>query len=277
MLFACPRPVFDVVAHCKPLIANVATFEAYLQSKTATSCRIPSTRRRLHYAEVASAIVRCRASRMLNAPHHFTGKLQGAGARCAGEAGEVLFRRFASSRHLGMRYRRTFLYLSACAGAQLRPGGLHNFYASCERVFQPELRGKPIAVLPNNDGCVIARSNEAKAPGIEMGAPWHLHREKFEPYGVVVRCSNYTLYRYKKAGVMLLDLGPASSVQEGLFDRADDPRSKARMKALGAINGRYGRDMLTFASTARGRAGKLRPDLLSPRFTTCWNELLSVS
>ena len=47
----------------------------------------------------------------------------------------------------------------------------NNFYASCERVFQPELRGVPVVVLSNNDGCVIARSNEAKALGIVMGEP----------------------------------------------------------------------------------------------------------
>ena len=47
----------------------------------------------------------------------------------------------------------------------------NNFYASCERVFQPKLEHKPIVVLSNNDGCVIARSNEAKALGIKMGAP----------------------------------------------------------------------------------------------------------
>jgi DNA polymerase V len=70
----------------------------------------------------------------------------------------------------------------------------NNFYVSCERVFQPELRGRPVVVLSNNDGCVIARSNEAKALGIEMGAPWHLHRERFAAAGVVVRSSNYTLY-----------------------------------------------------------------------------------
>jgi DNA polymerase V len=55
----------------------------------------------------------------------------------------------------------------------------NNFYVSCERVFQPKLRGKPVVVLSNNDGCVIARSNEAKALGIAMGAPWHLYRERF--------------------------------------------------------------------------------------------------
>jgi nucleotidyltransferase/DNA polymerase involved in DNA repair len=70
----------------------------------------------------------------------------------------------------------------------------NNFYVSCERVFQPELRGRPVVVLSNNDGCVIARSNEAKALGIEMGAPWHLHRARFADAGVIVRSSNYTLY-----------------------------------------------------------------------------------
>lgn len=70
----------------------------------------------------------------------------------------------------------------------------NNFYASCERLFEPRLRGRPVVVLSNNDGCVIARSNEAKALGIGMGDPWHLSREKFERHGVIVRSSNYTLY-----------------------------------------------------------------------------------
>jgi DNA polymerase V len=78
----------------------------------------------------------------------------------------------------------------------------NNFYVSCERVFQPELRGRPVVVLSNNDGCVIARSNEAKALGIEMGAPWHLCREKFDKDGVIVRSSNYTLYGDMSARVM---------------------------------------------------------------------------
>ena len=69
-----------------------------------------------------------------------------------------------------------------------------NFYASCERVFQPGLRGRPIVVLSNNDGCVIARSNEAKALGIEMGDAWHLARSRFAGAGVIVRSSNYALY-----------------------------------------------------------------------------------
>jgi DNA polymerase V len=78
----------------------------------------------------------------------------------------------------------------------------NNFYASCERVFQPDLRGRPVVVLSNNDGCVIARSNEAKALGIEMGAPWHLNRATFERHGVIIRSSNYTLYGDMSARVM---------------------------------------------------------------------------
>lgn len=70
----------------------------------------------------------------------------------------------------------------------------NNFYASCERLFQPQLRGRPVVVLSNNDGCVIARSNEAKALGIGMGDPWHLNKDKFAKHGVIARSSNYTLY-----------------------------------------------------------------------------------
>ena len=78
----------------------------------------------------------------------------------------------------------------------------NNFYASCERVFQPDLRGKPVVVLSNNDGCVIARSNEAKALGIPMGEAWHLCRARVNTQGVIVRSSNYTLYGDMSARVM---------------------------------------------------------------------------
>ena len=87
-------------------------------------------------------------------------------------------------------------------GAPLALVDCNNFYASCERVFQPGLRGKPVVVLSNNDGCVIARSNEAKALGVEMGAPWHLCRESFRKIGVMVRSSHYTLYGDMSARVM---------------------------------------------------------------------------
>ena len=70
----------------------------------------------------------------------------------------------------------------------------NNFYASCERVFNPKLEGKPIVVLSNNDGCVIARSDEAKSLGIEMGAPAFMWEEFFEKNNVHVFSSNYILY-----------------------------------------------------------------------------------
>lgn len=70
----------------------------------------------------------------------------------------------------------------------------NNFFASCERVFQPQLRGKPLVVLSNNDGCIIARSNEAKAVGIAMGEPYHLAKPRLKKFGVHVRSSNFVLY-----------------------------------------------------------------------------------
>jgi DNA polymerase V len=78
----------------------------------------------------------------------------------------------------------------------------NNFYASCERVFQPELRNQAVVVLSNNDGCVIARSNEAKALGIKMGEPWHLLRARIDARTLRMRSSNYTLYGDMSARVM---------------------------------------------------------------------------
>jgi DNA polymerase V len=70
----------------------------------------------------------------------------------------------------------------------------NNFYASCERVFRPDLIGKPIVVLSNNDGCVIARSNEAKALGIPMGAAAFEYEKLFQQHGVQVFSANFALY-----------------------------------------------------------------------------------
>ena len=83
-------------------------------------------------------------------------------------------------------------------------------------------------------------------------------------------------HEYKKAGVMLLNLVPAIGVQGGLFDRPDDPRSIARMKALDALNAKYGRGTVTLASMGRKPGWKLRTDFISPRYTTAWDDLLSV-
>ena len=70
----------------------------------------------------------------------------------------------------------------------------NNFYASCERVFQPKFNGKPVAILSNNDGCVISRSNEAKAVGVPMGAPAFQIKELIKEKNVKVFSSNYALY-----------------------------------------------------------------------------------
>lgn len=70
----------------------------------------------------------------------------------------------------------------------------NNFYASCERVFQPKFNGKPVAILSNNDGCVISRSNEAKAVGIPMGAPIFKIKDLVREKKVAVFSSNYPLY-----------------------------------------------------------------------------------
>ena len=70
----------------------------------------------------------------------------------------------------------------------------NNFYCSCERVFNPRLQGRPVVVLSNNDGCVISRSNEAKALGIKMGVPFYQIRSFLDHHKVAVFSSNYALY-----------------------------------------------------------------------------------
>ena len=70
----------------------------------------------------------------------------------------------------------------------------NNFYVSCERVFRPSLLGRPVIVLSNNDGCAIARSDEAKALGITMGAPWFQIQKALPDAGVIALSANFTLY-----------------------------------------------------------------------------------
>ncbi|MFV0192371.1 Y-family DNA polymerase [Empedobacter falsenii] len=80
----------------------------------------------------------------------------------------------------------------------------NNFYASCERVFNPTLNGKPVVVLSNNDGCVIARSNEAKDLGIPMGAPAFEYENNFRLKKIKVFSSNYALYADMSNRVMTI-------------------------------------------------------------------------
>lgn len=71
---------------------------------------------------------------------------------------------------------------------------VNNFYVSCERVFNPKLEDKPVVVLSNNDGCAVARSNEAKALGVRMGQPWFQFKDLARKHGIIAYSSNYALY-----------------------------------------------------------------------------------
>lgn len=94
-----------------------------------------------------------------------------------------------------------------------------NFYVSCERLFDPSLRGKPVIVLSNNDGCAIARSNEAKSLGIKMGQPLFGIKDLVRRHGVIVKSSNYTLYGDISRRVMEL---VSSSVPESSVYSIDE-------------------------------------------------------
>ena len=102
---------------------------------------------------------------------------------------------------------------------------VNNFYVSCERVFNPRLEGVPVVVLSNNDGCVVARSNEAKALGIPMGAPWFQLRDLARRHRVRTLSSNYELYGDMSARVVaiLRDFAPdieVYSIDESFLDVA---------------------------------------------------------
>ncbi len=112
----------------------------------------------------------------------------------------------------------------------------NNFYASCERVFDPSLAGRPIIVLSNNDGCVIARSNEAKSLGIKMGEPYFRLRDLVRRNGVAVFSANFTLYGDMSRRVMSLlrKFVPATevySIDEAFLDFSG--MNPAQLDALG--------------------------------------------
>jgi Nucleotidyltransferase/DNA polymerase involved in DNA repair len=90
----------------------------------------------------------------------------------------------------------------------------NNFYVSCERLFDPRLRDKPVVVLSNNDGCAVARSNEAKALGIGMGEPAHHFKQKTKEHGIRLFSSNYTLYGdiSRRVAATISDFSPRTEV-----------------------------------------------------------------
>lgn len=109
----------------------------------------------------------------------------------------------------------------------------NNFYVSCERAFRPDLMGLPVVVLSNNDGCAVARSNEAKELGIKMGAPWHTIRHFSESHGLVALSSNYALYADMSDRMMTLaaGMGPAQeiySIDESFIEMTGVPGDLVR-------------------------------------------------
>ena len=99
----------------------------------------------------------------------------------------------------------------------------NSFYVSCELLFRPDLRGRPVVSLSNNDGCVVSRNNEAKALGIAMGQPYFQLRDLVEHHGLIAFSSNYALYGNLSARVMsvLRDLAPrieVYSIDEAFLD-----------------------------------------------------------
>ncbi|WP_419419223.1 Y-family DNA polymerase [Legionella sp. D16C41] len=107
----------------------------------------------------------------------------------------------------------------------------NNFYASCERLFRPDLRNKPVIILSNNDGCVIARSNEAKALGIKMGEPYFKVKDLCRVNQVTLFSSNFTLYGDLSARVMRIieeawDRVEIYSIDEAFLDLTAMPKNK---------------------------------------------------
>ena len=96
----------------------------------------------------------------------------------------------------------------------------NNFFASCERVFRPDLEGKPVIVLSNNDGCAVARSNEAKALGIKMGDPFFKIRDIVEKNHVAVFSSNFSLYGDMSRRVQEVLRAYAPSVEQYSIDES---------------------------------------------------------
>jgi DNA polymerase V len=105
----------------------------------------------------------------------------------------------------------------------------NNFYVSCERIFRPDLTQVPMVVLSNNDGCVVSRSNEAKALGVKMGAPWFECKALAEQHGILAMSSNYALYADMSNRVMniLSEFSPRTevySIDECFVDLTGTPK-----------------------------------------------------
>lgn len=120
----------------------------------------------------------------------------------------------------------------------------NNFYVSCERLFRPDLIDRPVVVLSNNDGCIVSRSNEAKALGIGMAQPWFQIKNLAEEHGVLALSSNYALYADISNRVMavLADYSPRQeiySIDECFVDMTGTAGLRAVSYAMREIIGRW--------------------------------------
>lgn len=95
-----------------------------------------------------------------------------------------------------------------------------NFFCSCERVFRPDLRHKPLVALSNNDGCVVARSKVSKAMGVQMGTPWYQAQDLFRGRGLVAFSNNYVLYADLSSRVMAVLRQEAPEVLQYSIDES---------------------------------------------------------
>lgn len=96
----------------------------------------------------------------------------------------------------------------------------NNFFVSCERIFRPDLNGRPVVVLSGNDGCVVARSNEVKRLGIRMGVPFYQIRKEVEQYGIVHFSSNFALYGDISSRIMRILARHTADLQQYSIDEA---------------------------------------------------------
>jgi DNA polymerase V len=169
----------------------------------------------------------------------------------------------------------------------------NNFYVSCERVFDAKLARRAVVVLSNNDGCVISRSEEAKALGVGMGAPYFRVRALCEREGVAVFSSNYALYGDMSRRVMetLAEFAPEIdlySIDEAFLnlshfgdDSLTEPAREIRATVrrwtgvpVGIGIARMGAETLRFAASGFKREWEMLRGRCSPRYTTNWDELL---
>ena len=118
---------------------------------------------------------------------------------------------------------------------------VNNFYVSAERVFNPKLEGVPVVVLSNNDGCVVARSQEIRALGVTMGEPWFKLRDLVKEHGIVALSSNYALYADISNRVMTI-LSDFSPRQEPCLEMAEVSPPKQQIISSRTF-GRYVTDL----------------------------------